>query len=554
VRRRLFRQLSFLAVVAVLVSSGLMFALMHRERMDGLRQDVRIEAELLKTALALGGPPYVNTLQSNPNIGAFSRITLIGPDGAVLFENAAPAETLENHLSRPEVQAALKYGSGEITRQSGTLGKQIFYYALRLPDGSVLRVANFTDSAWAALSAHIPLVIAIMIGACLLAMILARIQAKRLVWPINRLDLEHPLLNDTYEELAPLLSRIEKQHREIEAHMLSLKRAKEELNAITEKMNEGLVVLSERGTVLSMNQSARRVLGLGGDDQTGRHIWELNRSGQMLHLVEQAEAGRGGDAMWEQGGRLYHLMISPVNGEGVNGSVLLALDETEKYQAEQLRREFSANVSHELKTPLQSISGYAELIASRMAKEEDVEKFARRIFVEAQWMTALIGDIIKLSRLDEAQADVQMQPVELLSLCRGVADRLSEQARKAGVGLTVEGAPATVNGTEQILEEMIYNLCDNGIRYNRPGGTVTVTVTPREKGAEVKVSDTGIGIPREHQARVFERFYRVDKSHSKETGGTGLGLSIVKHGAMYHGAAVELKSEPGKGTAVTIRF
>ena len=553
-KRKLFRQLFLLSLAALLISSGFMFVLMHKERMDELQQQVRMEAEFLKTALEMNPKPYLKTLEASTKIQSLSRITLIGPDGTVQFDNAAQPDELENHLGRPEVQAALKNGSGEITRQSSTLGEQTYYYALALDDGSVIRVANTTDSAWSSLTEHIPLIILIILGVCILAMVLARQQAKRLVRPINRLDLEHPLLNDTYEELAPLLSRIEKQHREIESQMQSIRRAKEELNAITEKMNEGLVVLSSKGTVLSMNHSAQRVLGLGEGDQTGKHIWQLNRSPQMLHIVEQAEAGRSADAMWEQDGRFYHLMISPVNGEGVNGSVLFALDETEKYQAEQLRREFSANVSHELKTPLQSISGYAELIANNMAKEEDIPLFGRRIYVEAQWMIALVGDIIKLSRLDEAQTDVHMQPVELLSLCRGIAERLSERAQKAEVSLTVTGQPVTIQGTEQILEEMVYNLCDNGIRYNRPGGTVTVTVAPHEKGAEIIVSDTGIGILKEHQARVFERFYRVDKSHSKETGGTGLGLSIVKHAAMYHGATVELKSKPGKGTTVTIRF
>ena len=553
-KRKLFRQLFLLSLTALLISSGLMFVLMHKERMDELHQEARMEAEFLKTVLEMSGQSYLKTLEASANIPSLSRITLIGSDGTVQFDNAAKADELENHLGRPEVQAALKNGSGESTRQSSTLDAQTFYYALALPDGSVIRVANTTASAWAALAGHIPLMVLIILGVCFLAMILARQQAKRLVRPINRLDLEHPLINDTYEELAPLLSRIEKQHREIESHMQSIKRAKEEFNAITEKMNEGLVILSAKGTVLSMNQSAQKVLGLGEGDQTGKHIWQLNRSSQMLHLVEQAEAGRSADAMWEQDGRFYHLMISPVNGEGVNGSVLLSLDETEKHQAEQLRREFSANVSHELKTPLQSISGYAELIANHMAKEEDVALFGRRIYVEAQWMIALVGDIIKLSRLDETQADIHLQPVELLSLCRGVTERLSERAQKAGVNLSVEGQSATIQGTEQIVEEMVYNLCDNGIRYNRPGGTVTVAVSPNEKGAQIIVADTGIGIPKEHQARVFERFYRVDKSHSKETGGTGLGLSIVKHAAMYHGASVELKSEPGKGTIVTIQF
>ena len=551
-KRKVFRSMSLLACAAVLVSMVMAAFVMYGGVYSAMREKVKNEAAYVAAAVNLGGQAYFSSVRG---VSDQSRITLVAADGTVLYDSFKPAAEFENHLSRPEISGALQNGQAESERLSSTLGDITFYYAVRLNDGSVLRVANAVDSVYKAVFKSLPYMALTVIGAALLSMLAARLFTKRIVRPINAIDLEKPLQNDVYDELSPLLSRIDRQNKQIETQLSVLRDKQLELASITQKMAEGLLLLDKRGNVLSFNESALRLLNVKEGDYLNRHVLSMNRSMALRTALELAQRGVSNEQSLETDGHILSLMASPVQGEtGSAGTVVFVVDITEKHEAEKRRREFTANVSHELKTPLTSISGYAEIIMNGIAKEEDVSRFAKSIYLEAQRMIALVEDIMELSLLDEGAQEQAKERVPLLSLAREAAESLQESAAKKNVRISFEGEALEVMGIRQILFELVYNLIDNAVKYNNDGGSVKVMVFGAKGGVALTVSDTGIGIPREEHERVFERFYRVDKSHAKETGGTGLGLSIVKHAALRHKAKVSLESEPGKGTVVTVVF
>lgn len=552
-KRRIFLSMCLLAVLTILLSGAMTFAVVYRQIFHIMQREIEKEAFYISASLENVEDP-VPVLQ-NVSTKAH-RITLIASDGTVLFDNAEKPENTENHRNRPEVLAALKNGIGKSVRLSRTLGKQTFYCAVLLKNGMVLRVANVVDSVYSAMLNFVPYTLLIIAVTIAFALFIASRETKKIVEPINALNLQNPLSNEVYDELSPLLMRIAQQNKQIEDQMRALREKHEEFNAITENMNEGLILLNEKADILSINKSAIHIFG--GHDRNSylnKNIITLSRDLTLRAAVKKALEGDHCEEILEMGSCHYRITANPVWANGqVKGAVVLILDITERYAAEQMRREFSANVSHELKTPLTSILGYAEIIKNRMVKEEDIPRFAERIYNEARHLISLIDDIIKLSRLDEEHIDIPRKKVSLLELAKKVCARLEPLAKEKGVTVTVSGDKGVVLGIEEILEQMIYNLCDNAIKYNKKNGRVDVTILQQDNKVILTVSDTGIGIPKEHQSRVFERFYRVDKSRSSRTGGTGLGLSIVKHGAMHHNAKIELESQPGQGTTIRVIF
>ena len=555
-KRKIYWNMCLMALLAVILSAVMATLVYYRNMADEMRREIVTEARYLEAGIELSGPAYLENLSGSIADTTRSRVTLVAEDGTVLYDNYAAADTMENHGSRPEIQEAMESGAGSSVRTSSTLSERTFYYALQLEDGTVIRVANTTDSVLANVLRMVPALAAVAALLVILCMILADRQTKRIVAPINELDLDHPAEVKIYDELAPLLVRFDRQRSTIKQQMETLKSKQREFTAITENMSEGFIVVGKRGEVASYNTSAMRILGVDEKQprEAGVNILSFNRSHVFRTTVDEALSGRHCEQNMEIGGRMYQIIANPVmEKDEVTGAIIVILDVTEKEEREELRREFTANVSHELKTPLTSISGYAEIMKNGLVKQEDMKRFSENIYTEAQRMIVLIGDIIKLSRLDEASTDLEKTSVDLYAAAQNVLARLQMQAKAQNVTLKLEGGAAQVSGMPQILDEMIYNLCDNGIKYNKPGGHVTVRVY-KEQGAPVlSVEDDGIGIPEADQERVFERFYRVDKSHSRQIGGTGLGLSIVKHGAIYHNARVEMESHPGQGTRVRIR-
>ena len=481
------------------------------------------------------------------------RITWLGADGAVLYDTRADAESMENHAQRQEVQQALATGEGESSRYSDTLLQKTVYYAKRLPDGTVLRLSAIRVTTGVLVLNMLQPILLVLAAALILSGVLASRLARRITEPLNRLDLEHPLENDTYEELAPLLRRMEHQRRQIDRQMDELRRRSEEFEQITGSMSEGLVLLDEAGVILSINPAARRLLD-AAENCVGQDLLTVDRDVALSGALRQAAEQGHSEFRGQRNGREYQFDVTRIQSEGrTAGTVLLVFDVTERAFAERNRREFTANVSHELKTPLQGIIGSAELLENGLVKQEDVPRFIGHIRSEAQRLVTLIGDIIRLSQLDEGEP-MPAEPVELLALAREAAESLQSAAAARNVTVTVEGEPVELTGVRRLLYEIIFNLCDNAIKYNTDGGRVQVTVTKENETAAVTVRDTGIGIPPDQQDRVFERFYRVDKSHSKASGGTGLGLSIVKHAVQYHHGAIHLQSEVGKGTEIRVTF
>lgn len=551
-KKRIFKSMGILSMLSVIITAAAVFALMYREVSVSVRSALADEAVYLAAALEQGGIEYLEALEDTD---AVDRVTWIDSDGTVLYENVANAEEMENHADRPEVQEAFETGSGEDARKSDTIGIQVYYYALLLEDGTVLRVSTSADTAFGLILPYVPYVIAICVLVAVFAMVLGNWLANKIIDPINNLNLEDPLEGEPYEEISPLLVRIARQNASIEANMRALREQQEEFNAITSNMNEGLIVLDNRAQVLSLNTMARKVFEVNTEGYIHHNILRINRSAAMQKAVEAGLTAECGEEILSMGGRKYQILSNPVIYEDrLKGIILLILDVTEREILEEQRREFTANVSHELKTPLQSISGYAEILKNGMVNPEDVPRFSERIYDEARRLIQLTEDIIRISRLDEYTEAQPQEWVELRALSIEVADRLSGYAEEKGVRILVSGLPVQVLGDSSILEEMIYNLCENAVKYNKPDGTVEIHVENDAEHPKLTVSDTGIGIPEESQSRVFERFYRVDKSRSKETGGTGLGLSIVKHAAMFHRAEIDLKSRLGEGTQITVTF
>ena len=546
--KKIFRSI-LTAGVAVLLCSLLLVLGCFYSFYEGMQErQLHDELSVAAAAVELNGEDYLARLG-----GGRCRMTWIAPDGTVLYDTGADAAQMENHLDREEVREALDTGEGSSSRYSVTLLQKTVYCARRLADGTVLRLSVSRATMGALLLGAfqpILLVVLLMLG---LSGFLAGRLSKRIVEPLNALDLEHPLDNDPYEELSPLLRRIDRQRRQIDAQLAELRRRTDEFKQITVGMNEGLVLLDDRGVVLSINPAAQSLFGVT-DACIGQDFLTVDREHTMsLALHSAMETGRG-EVLAERGGREYRFDFSRITSQGKTvGAVLLAFDMTEQAFAESRRREFTANVSHELKTPLQGIIGSAELLESGMVKPEDAPRFLGHIRAEAQRLVTLIGDIIRLSELDEG-GELPAETVDLLPLAQEAAESLRAAAEQKGVTVAVSGESVRVTGVQRLLYEILYNLCDNAVKYNVEGGRVEVCVAAEGDTARVTVRDTGIGIPPEHQGRVFERFYRVDKSHSKASGGTGLGLSIVKHAVAYHHGTVELHSEVGRGTEITVRL
>lgn len=545
-KNKIFRALVALAAMAVLVASGLITFLVSQDYFNETKKELAQEARYISMGLESGGNDFLNKIAAEN--GSNVRITLIDKDGIVLFDNQAEAKTLENHAMRQEIMEAVAVGAGEAERFSDTLDKTTYYYAVRLEDGKILRLARTIDSIYKSVLQMLPIMGGIVIVVAFLASIVARRVTFNLIKPLDQVNLDEPLDNETYDELAPFLTRIAKQKRQLSKNLKKLRGKQEELTIITNNMNEGLVLLNGQQNVLFINESAAKIFGFSAKEVIGRNILTVDRAQEVQDLLQKVSQAGKGEGLYEKDGHFYQLSGSSVNG---SGSVILIYDVTEKMTAEKLRREFSANVSHELKTPLQSILGYAEIMKNGLVKDEDKQRFLERIHAEAGNMIELIQNIMELSRLDENKTLDEFEDVDLLKLAQSVTLRLKHKAHTKGVTLNVSGSSACVCGVQSILSEVLYNLVDNSIKYNKDNGKVDVKVQDGSEEVTVSVSDTGIGIGAADRERVFERFYRADKSHSKEIGGTGLGLSIVKHGVLFHKGRVELESEPGVGTTIT---
>lgn len=485
------------------------------------------------------------------------RVTWIAADGTVLYDNCYDAAKMENHRNRQEVQEALTAESGISIRRSSTLSEHTIYYAKKMPDGSVMRLATAQSSVWFLIGGLLSPVLFIFLAACVLAGVLSYRVSKKIVRPLSEIDLKHPEQVDTYEELSPFLQRIAMQNQEIDAQMAEIRKQQHEFSMITENMSEGLLVVDRNYQLLSYNKSAVRIFGISNPAAV-KNVLAVNRSQEFREAVENAWKGRHTQQRLQMGERIYQVIANavsdPEDTEDLLGAVILVLDVTEREEQEKYRREFTANVSHELKTPLTSISGIAEIMKNGIVRQEDIPHFAGKVYDESQRLITLIGDIIRLSQLDENEVPLEREQVDMLELARDVVDSLQSVAQQNSILLAVHGTHGVVYGVRRVLHEMVYNLCDNAVKYNRAGGRAWVSVTAEKQTVSVSVRDTGIGIPDAQQSRVFERFYRVDKSHSKAVGGTGLGLSIVKHGAVLHHAEITLHSELEKGTEIILKF
>lgn len=546
--KKIFQSILLVAGCVLLASLLIIMGFLY-DYFGGVEENqLRDELSLAAAAVEDGGTDYLSQLTADR-----CRLTWIAADGSVLYDTKTNAESLENHASRAEVSQALTTGTGESTRYSSTLMEKTMYYAQRLDDGTVLRISISRATVGMIAVGMIQPLLIVLIVALILSGLLARRLSRRIVDPLNSLDLEHPLDNDAYEELSPLLKRIHHQHVEIQTQLRELREKTDEFTQITGSMREGLVLLDEHGSILSINAAAQALFG--ADAQcVGRDFLTIERSHEISAAIQAAAADGHSEVRAERAGRVYQFDISRITSDGkFLGTVILAFDITEQEFAERNRREFTANVSHELKTPLQGIIGSAELIENGMVKPGDLPRFVGHIHAEAARLVTLIDDIIRLSQLDEGDA-MPTEPVDLLAVSQEAAENLHDAAAARDVMVSVTGQPAVLPGVRRLIYEIVYNLCDNAIKYNRDGGRVDVTVAADAGGSSITVADTGIGIAPEHQARVFERFYRVDKSHSKASGGTGLGLSIVKHAVQYHHGRIELESTPGTGTTIRVVF
>ena len=546
--RKIFLSIMAAAAVVLLCSVLIIMGCLY-DYFGGVQErQLEDELALAQTGVECSGKTYLKALE-----GESYRLTWIAPSGEVLFDSQADESSMENHAQREEVRQALETGEGQSSRYSSTLLEKTIYYAKKLTDGSILRISISRATAGVLVMGMLQPMLVVLAAALILALVLAKRIAARIVAPLNRLDLEKPLENDTYEELSPLLTRINQQRRQIDAQLRTLQQKKDEFAQITASMNESLVLMNEKGTVLSINPAARELFH-AEPDCVGRDFLTVERSHEISCAIRRALEEGHAELRVERGGHEYQLDISRIESEGtVIGAVLLAFDVTEQAFAERNRREFTANVSHELKTPLQSIMGSAELIENGLVKQEDMPRFVGHIRTEAARLVTLIEDIIRLSQLDEG-GEFPFEPVDLKKLAEEASTSLASAAAEKQVTIRVHGDDRQITTVRRLASEIIYNLCDNAVKYNREGGSVDVTIDGTAHGAVVTVQDTGIGIPPEHQSRVFERFYRVDKSHSRQSGGTGLGLSIVKHAVQYLGGRIELESQPGKGTTMRVHF
>ena len=548
--KRIFRAIFYVALTVLIAVMTLTMGAMHSHLTGVQFAQLRVETALASHAVTNEGVRYFDKLDDTMDC----RITWIAADGTVLYDNRSDSMGMPNHLARQEVRDALTTGYGESIRYSDTLLERYIYAAERLPDGTVLRLSTSQSSVLNLMLEMTGSILLVMAAAIVLSYFLARRLSRSVVKTLNELTLDEPLSNAEYEEILPLLRRLESQQYQLRVQSGELKQKQKEFHTVTQSLSEGLVLVSSSGSILSINPAAAKLLEVT-PNCIGADFSVANRNPDIAALVEQALTGRKGEQTVSLSSGQFLAVAGPVrSGSQLSGVVLLLFDVTEKRKAEQLRREFTANVSHELKTPLHAISGYAELMKSGMVPQKDMTDFSGKIYSEAQRMVRLVEDTLRLSRLDEGAEDMQWAEVDLYQTAQTTLDTLSASAELAGVSLTLEDSPAPIRGIPQLVSAIVFNLTDNAIKYNHPGGHVAIRLQNLQDTVVLTVSDTGIGIPEAQQPRVFERFYRVDKSHSKEVGGTGLGLSIVKHAALILGADVELESKPEKGTTVTITF
>ena len=545
--QRIFKSIFFVAVMVFVASVLIILGFLYGYFSDVQTTQLKMQTELAAHGVNLDGETYFDGLEAEDY-----RVTWIATDGTVLYDNYGDESAMENHLWREEVREALKYGFGESERNSSTLEERALYAAQRLNDGTVIRLSIAQSSILTLILGMLQPMCTVFAIALILSLFLAYRLAKNIVEPLNKLNLDEPLKNENYDELAPLLRRIAWQQKELSKKSSELQNRQNEFEAVTDSMNEGLVLMNYKGTILSINEAAARLLDTG-HESVGKNILTINRNMELQEILSKALAGETAQKVVAINEGYYQIEASPVVADGaISGMALLIFDVTERENAEQMRREFTANVSHELKTPLHTISGYAELMKAGIVKSDDVPNFASKIYGEAQRLSQLVEDILNLSHLDEGAEGMTRMEVDVYALCEATIKSLETEAEGASVKMSLEGESGIINGIPQLLASIVYNLCDNAIKYNKEGGSVKVTVTDKDSEVIVSVKDTGIGIPQEHLDRIFERFYRVDKSHSKEVGGTGLGLSIVKHAVKIHDAKVDVTSTVGEGTTITV--
>ncbi len=562
--KKIFRSICLVALLVFGSSIALVMGVLYDYFSDVQLHQLKIQTNLVSQSVAHEGIRYFDGLDPEPY-----RITWIRPDGTILYDSRSDTASMENHLERTEIRQALTEGYGESDRYSATLMERSFYCARRLDDGSVLRLSTTHGTIFVLLlgmSQPIFLVFAIAVG---LSVILAARISGNIVKPLNQLDLDHPLETNHYEELSPLLLRISSQQNQLRLKEVQIGQKQEELHAVISNMKEGMILLSKDKKIISINRAAVQLFDASQTEPSGLHMHlsekncigkqlsDISGSQTLLHLTDRALHGYPQEQTISLQNSRYQITASPIASDSetaVFGAALFFFDVTEKENAEQMRREFTANVSHELKTPLHAISGYAELILNNMVKKEDLCSFASKIYTEAQRMARLVEDIINLSHLDEGTADMQFEPQDLMAAAAAAVQSLSEEAADMDVTVTLSGEAVIIDGIGQLLFGIIFNLCDNAIKYNKKGGSVQIEIHADQSHASLSIHDTGIGIPPEHQAHIFERFYRVDKSRSRQSGGTGLGLSIVKHAANIHHANITLQSIPDKGTTITVIF
>lgn len=547
--KKIFKSIMFVCALVLAVGLAAVMGILYSNFDGQMRKELSKEAAYLAYGVEQQGVDYLKNIKDKS-----ARITYIDQDGTVLFDNEADVSEMKNHSDRTEFQKAEKYGAGESSRYSDTLSEKTIYYALRLKDGTVLRVSGTQDSVLALVENLIFPLCGLLCLMLILSGIMASAISKRIVKPINELDLESPKENQIYEELSPLLSKIHRQNREIQNQLELAKQQQEEFSLITENMQEGLIVIDKYTMILSANSSAWNLFHMDRVRQ-GESVYCLDREEEFRHAIEQVLSGEHTELVLKLNGSDIQLIANPViRDKKTEGAVVLLVNVTEKLERESLRREFSANVSHELKTPLTSISGFAEIMQGGLVKNEDIPKFAGRIYKESQRLLQLVEDVIQISQLDEEKTSYTWEPVDVYQVCKNAFESLKEKAKRLNVHLYICGEYMKMEAVRTLLEEAVYNVCDNAIKYNRNDGSVSVFLTQTAQEIQIVVKDTGVGITKEDQDRVFERFYRVDKSHSKEIGGTGLGLSIVKHAVGALKGSVILRSEEGNGTEICMKF
>lgn len=546
--KKIFRSSLTVALVVLLSTVTLILGILYNFFESQLKIELKSEANYLSHAIENEGLDFFEDFESRDK-----RVTLIASNGVVLADTTADVSKLDNHADRDEVKQALENGTGMSSRYSDTLTEKTIYYAVKLSNGNILRVSTTQYSVMTILLSILQPIVIVIIIALILSFALSSRVSKSIIKPINDLDLDNPANNNTYDELTPLLSKIAAQKRTIKKQLSDAKQKQEEFRLITENMSEGFLVIDNNTNLLTYNTAALKLLGI--DKATGDSVLVLNRTKDFREVVEKVLSGKKAESNMFLDEQSYNLIASPVfEKDKTIGAVIIIIDVTESVKRDVLRREFTANVSHELKTPLTSISGFAELMKSGGTPDETVKDFSDSIYEEAARLISLVNDIIKISELDENSGQFEESSVDLYDISKDVIKRLKINADKKQVELNLIGESSKIIGVPKILDEMVYNLCDNAIKYNKENGTVDIILNTTANHVKLTVRDTGIGVPTYHQSRIFERFYRVDKSHSKAVGGTGLGLSIVKHGAIYHNAAISLESSEGKGTSITISF